>query len=125
MYFESPDLHSANGWKDIGNVNQPRLEQFQRNLANRPANALETLICDDKRFTDPKRALDAYAEAWALTYFLITKHQKEYIAYLHTLSEKKPLVQDGRQRRLDEFGQAFGDLSRLNTEFLRYMCRGR
>ncbi len=125
MYFETPDLRSAKGWGGIGNVNGPRLEQFQTYMAARPANSLETLIRDDKRFTDAKRSLDAYAEAWALTYFLINKHPKEYVSYLRTLSAKKPLVQDNPERRLDEFRQAFGELPRLNTEFLRYMARGR
>ena len=123
MYFETPDLRSPKGWRGIGSVNRPRLEQFQQYLAARPANSLETLIRDDKRFTDPKRALDAYAEAWALTYFLIHQHPKEYVAYLRMLSAKKPLVQDGPERRLDEFRQAFGDLPKLDAEFLRYMAR--
>ena len=42
----------------------------------------------------PKQALDAYAEAWALTYFLIRQHPKEYVAYLAMLSQKKPLIWD-------------------------------
>ena len=125
MYFESPDLGSAKGWKGIGNVNWPRLRRFQRYRAVRPANSLETLIRDDKRFTDSQHALDAYAEAWALTYFLMKQHQKEYVAYLRTLSAKKPLLQDGPERRIDEFRQAFGELAELNAEFLRYMGRTR
>ena len=67
VYFETPDLRNAKGWGGIGTtVNRPRLEQFQLYLPTRPANSLETLIRDDKRLTDPNRALDAYAEAWAL-----------------------------------------------------------
>ena len=97
-YFETPDLRSAKGWSGIGkDVNQPRLEQFQQYLAARPANSLETLLRDDTRFRDPKQSLDAYAEAWALTYFLIRQHPKEYVAYLAMLSKKKPLL-PGRSR---------------------------
>jgi hypothetical protein len=125
MYFETPDLRSSKGWNGIGNVNRPRLDRFQRLLASRPADSLETLIRDDKRFIDSKQALDAYAEAWALSYFLINKHPKEYISYLRMLSEKKPLLQDSPERRIDEFRQAFGELPKLNTEFLRYMAGGR
>ena len=125
MYFESPDLRSARGWRGIGNVNWPRLELFQQSLAGRPANSLETLLRDDKRFLDPKRALTAYAEAWALTYFLIHQHQKEYVAYLRLLSAKKPLMQDSSEERLDEFRRTFGDLAKLNAELVRYMVRAR
>jgi hypothetical protein len=123
MFFETPDLRSAKGWKGIGNLNQARLVQFSKYMATRPANSLETLICDDKRLTDAKLASDAYAEAWALTYFLIYQHPKEYISYLRSLSAKKPLVQDTPRQRVDEFRRFFGDLSQLDAEFLRYMAR--
>jgi hypothetical protein len=120
MYFETPD-GSAKGWKSVGNVNPLRLKDFHQYLATRPANSLETLLRDDKRFTGTKGALDAYAEAWALTYFLMQKHQKEYISYLRMLSAKKPLLQDGPDRRIDEFRKAFGELDRVNADFLRYV----
>ncbi len=125
MYFETPDLRSAKGWSGIGNVNRPRLEQFQQSLTARSANSLETLLRDDKRFIDPKQVLNAYAEAWALTYFLIHKHPKEYVSYLRLLSTKKPLLQDGPEQRLDEFRRTFGELDKLNTELVRYMVRAR
>jgi hypothetical protein len=125
VYFETPDLRSANGWSGIGAVNRPRLEQFQRYSAARPADSLATLIRDDKRFRDTKKSPDAYAEAWALTYFLLHQRPKEYVAYLRVLSKKKPLLQDEPDKRLDEFRQAFGELKQVDTEFLRYMGRVR
>jgi hypothetical protein len=125
VYFETPDLRSAKGWGKLNNVNRPRLDRWQQYLPTRPADSLEMLIRDDKRFTDAKQALDAYSEAWALTYFLLANHPKEYLAYLHTLSAKKPLLQDGPERRLNEFQRAFGDIKRLDGEFLRYMARFR
>lgn len=123
VYFETPDLGSAKGWRGIGAVNRPRLERFYRYLATRPADSLETLIRDDTRFRDPKLALDAYAEAWALTYFLIRQHPKEYVAYLAMLSEKKPLLYDDANGRIDQFRKAFGDLKQLDVKFLRYITR--
>jgi hypothetical protein len=123
-YFETPDLRSAKGWKGIGqNVNAPRLEQFQQYLGSRPANSLETLLRDDARLLDPKQSLNAYAEAWALTYFLIRQHPKQYVAYVTMLSKKKPHVQDDAQTRLDEFRRAFGPLDSVDAEFLRYLGR--
>ncbi len=125
VYFETPDLNSSKGWRGIGTVNRPRLVEFNRSLKGRPPNSLETLLRDDKRFRDMNHSLEAYAEAWALTYFLIHQYPKEYVAYLKTLSRKKPLVYDNKQQRLDEFEQAFGDLELLDMEFLRYMKRVR
>ena len=123
-YFETPNLQSSKGWKGIGkDVNPPRLDQFRRYLAVRPANSLETLLRDDARFLDTKQSLDAYSEAWALTYFLIRQHPKQYVAYLAMLSKKKPHVQDDAEKRIDEFRGAFGELDSLDTEFLRYVAR--
>jgi hypothetical protein len=123
VYVETPDLRSAKGWSGIGAVNQSRLERFRQYLAARPADSLETLIRDDARFRDPKQALDAYAEAWALTYFLIRQHPKAYVEYLALLSKKKPLIQDSPAKRLDQFRQVFGDPKTLDTEFLRSMSK--
>ncbi len=122
-YFETPDLRSAKGWSGIGAVNPPRLAGFQQYAAARPANSLETLLRDDARFSDPKHSLDAYSESWALTYFLIHKHPKQYVEYLAMLSKKKPLLQDGRDKRLEQFRQVFGELKPLDVEFQRYMDR--
>ena len=68
-----------------------------------------------------KQAVDAYAEAWALTYYLIHKHPKEYVAYLKVLSRKQPLVRDDKATRLAEFEKQFGPLDKLDVDFLNYM----
>ena len=84
VYFETPDLNNAKGWKEIGAINRPRLDRFREYLTRRPADSLTTLISDDTRLrnADSATALDAYAEAWALNYYLIRNHPKEFVAYL-------------------------------------------
>jgi hypothetical protein len=81
------------------------------------------LIANDKRFRDLKQGTAAYAEAWALTYFLLRQHPKEYVDYLRMLSLKKPLVQDGADRRVEQFEKYFGPLKKLEPEFTRFMTR--
>ena len=68
VYFETPDLQSAKGWRNIGAVNRPRLDRFREYQSSRGQNSLTTLVSGDKRMRDPRQALDAYAEAWALNY---------------------------------------------------------
>ena len=105
-------------------MNQLRLGQFLAYARRRPDDSLVTLLTEDKRFKDPKTAEDAYAEAWALTYFLIRRHPEQYVAYLRVLSAKKPMLWDDAPTRLAEFKQAFGDdLKKLDADFLRYMLR--
>ena len=67
VYFETPDLQSAKGWRTIGAVNNSRLSRFRELLPQRPDDSLKSLIVDDKRLRDARTALDAYAEAWAST----------------------------------------------------------
>lgn len=125
MYFEAPDLSNSKGWKSIGQVNRPRLRKLHEYAARRPAGSLYSLIIDDKRLRDPRQATEAYAEAWALNYFLIRQKPKEYVAYLQALSKKGALVWDEPEERLEEFKAAFGELEKLDSEFARYMQKVR
>jgi hypothetical protein len=120
VYFESPDLDAAKGWRTIGKVNAPRLATFRAYLAKRPADSLEQLLTDDDRL----RSLEGYAESWALNYFLINAKPKQFQDYMQKMSAKQPLVTDSPEERLAEFRAAFGDdLSALDKEFVRFMSR--
>jgi Protein of unknown function (DUF1570) len=122
MYFETPNLESTKGWRNVGAVNRVNLGIFRRYLPRRPAGSLETLLTDDKRFSNSATDDDAYAEAWALSYFLLQKRAKVYVKYLAALAEQKPLVDVEPAERIRTFQQFFGeDLSGLEGEFLRYM----
>ena len=126
VYFETPDLQSNKGWRNIGAVNTSRLVRFREYLSRRPSTSLKSLLSDDKRMRDSRTALDAYAEAWALNYYLIRQHPRQYLAYLQALSEKKQLLWDDPQTRLSEFQKAFGDnLGQFDADFLRQMQKVR
>lgn len=134
MYFETPDLRSSRGWKGIGAVNQSRLTQFRAYSRNRPADSLRTLLendlrvqgrSKDSRHQGRQALLDAYAEAWSLTYFLIKSHPDAFIAYMKLLSEKEPLMEDSTEQRIEQFERFFGDLEALDKQFLRQMKRVR
>jgi hypothetical protein len=122
IYFETPDLKNARGWQKIGVVNRSRLQTFHLYLRERPADSLATLITSDARLMDAKTARAAYAEAWALNYYLIRNHQEKYTQYLATLAAKGPLLPDDPGERLKDFQAAFGDdLTKLDAAFVKYM----
>ncbi len=123
VYFEAPDLASTRGWRGIGRVNYPRLETFRNNLPNWQPGSLEALLRDSRRLRDPKTAVDAYADAWALNYYLIKYQPKAYTEYLKALANKRPLIDDTPKARLAEFQAHFGDISKLEQEFLKQMSR--
>lgn len=128
IYFETPDLSSSKGWRTIGAVNRVRLAGFRRYLRKgRPADSLVTLLTRDDRLRDgdPERSADAYAEAWALNYFLFRHRPKQYLAYVRLMSEKKPLIANDAETRLREFQKVFGDLRQLDAEFIKQMGKVR
>ncbi|MDX1944165.1 MAG: DUF1570 domain-containing protein [Pirellulaceae bacterium] len=122
IYFESPDLGSTKGWRRIGAVNTVNLLNFRKGLPTRRADAFATLLADDKQFRDPTTAADAYAQAWALNYFLLQTRSAEYSKYLQFIAGHKPLVTVEPAERIKHFQAHFGDdLARLEAEFLRFM----
>jgi hypothetical protein len=123
VYFEAPDLASTRGWRGIGRVNYPRLDTFHRNLSNWNDASLERLVARDTQFRNPETAIESYADAWALNYYLIKYRNEDYADYLQTLAKKPALVQDEPTTRLEDFQKHFGDLQKLEADFLRQMSR--
>ncbi len=123
VYFEAPDLSSTRGWRGIGRVNYARLSTFRRNLTWWHNGSLESLLADSRRFRDPRTAVDAYADAWALNYYLIKYEPRAYTAYLEMLADKGPFAEDDAKTRLAEFREHFGDLSELEQRFMKQMSR--
>ena len=120
-YFEPPDLASDRGWKGIGNVNTARLERF---LAHHRAGALEQIVLGDEPFRRPDEALDAYARAWALTFFLAQTRKAAFVDYLRTISRKEPLADDSQEERLRDFKTAFGASPKdLEEPLFKHMTR--
>ena len=127
LYFEVPDLKSSRGWRTIGTLNQTRMRDFVAYTHRRPGDSLQTLIQDDQRLRDLSLAENGYAEAWALTYFLIRQHPKEYVEYVKRLSNLKPCQAESPEeqvkRRIQTFLDVFGDPIALDREFMRYMSK--
>lgn len=121
-YFETPDLKSKTGWKTAGLLNKNRLQRFKEFLSKRrEPDSLTRLIRNDERLTNPETAEDAYAESWALTYFLIRKKPSAYVEYLTFLASKKPLDYPTPEERVEQFVKIFGNVRTLDAEFIKYI----
>ncbi len=125
MFFEVPDLDSRSGWKTIGRVNSLRLQHFRESLRQmRPADSWALLIRADDRFLNAEQSRAAYAEAWALTYFLIKTRRDDYIAYLKKIDRKPRLLADAPDDRLRDFAEVFGnDFGVLDRELRDWLPR--
>jgi hypothetical protein len=119
--FETPDLRSPGGWRGIGMVNRTRLDRFRRTF--QPGD-LARLVADDDLFRNAETALDAYAGAWALTWFLMETRRPQFVAYLRRLGAKPPLAADSGDRRTADFTASFGITpAELEPLLLRHAAR--
>jgi len=122
-YFETPDLGSSQGWRAIGLVNEQRLQQWRK--AHQPGD-FARLVTDDEPFRGAETGVDAYAGAWAMTYFLVQTRRREFVKYLGILAAKEPLSDDSPPLRRKDFLAAFGaEPEAIEPVFLRYMARQR
>lgn len=105
-------------------VNPERYEWFQKRYRpQRPAGALARLIASDDLFK--QQTLSAYSEAWALTFFLLENpaRRRNLASYLLKVAGRDPSKGYPAKERLRDFQSVFGDIARLEVEFLRFMER--
>lgn len=122
-YFETPDLGAGRGWRGIGKVNYLRLALFRNNLAEWSAERMTGLVADDAAFRNARTASDAYADAWAMNYYLMQRRPKEYSAYLRKISEQPPLETSRAAERVALFRKHFGEIDRTATAIAQLMQR--
>jgi hypothetical protein len=103
-------------------INRGRLLDFHDYAAKkRPEGALVELLTTDQTFKrDPT---GAYAEAWALSFYLSETQPRLYSAYL-AKTAARPLFSDYTPaERLADFQDIFGrEMKMFETKFLRYMA---
>jgi hypothetical protein len=122
-FFESADTRSSSGWAGAGRINAYNLQQVRLYFRNRPPDSLASLLTQDERFRKGDTSAAAYGECWGLTFYLIKKKPKEFVAYLKKLRERPPGNPSDSKERLDDFLASFGqDLEKLDKDFARMMA---
>jgi hypothetical protein len=123
MFFEVPDLDSRSGWKSIGKVNAPRRKDYRETARSpRDSVSLAELIGADGSFLQPNTARAAYAESWALTFYLLKTRRDDAVSYLKVIQHKPRLIADPPEVRLREFESAFGETETLEREWRKWMA---
>lgn len=121
MYFEVPDLKSKRGWNAIGQVNNMRLRQLKTMLSGDQSNFFDAIIRGDQKFREPEQILNSYAEAWALTYFLMKRKRKELNAYLRELNSSQLLSEPSEKQRIELFEKHFGQVAEVKAECFQFV----
>jgi hypothetical protein len=119
--FEARGIWDARGGaRPSERVNRGRLEQFRASLTKHKSDTLVQLISSDKLF---KSDIDmAYAEAWALTFYLSQTQPSKYAAYLARTARRPDFQNYNSAQRLADFTAVFGEnLRLLDAQFLQYM----
>jgi hypothetical protein len=102
-------------------VNQYRLEEFREYAkTRRRPGAITELIASDAAFRGDVGG--AYAEAWALSFYLCETQPRLYAAYLAKTADRPLFVEYTPSERMADFQDIFGDeMKMFETKFLRYM----
>ena len=102
-------------------INRGRFGSFQRyEKSRRQTGALAELVSSDRFFdTDTD---GAYAESWALTFFLSETDPRRYIEYLRKTAAQPNFSQRRAPERLADFTAVFGtNLKLLEAKMLRFI----
>jgi hypothetical protein len=102
-------------------INRERLDDFHQYAAPRhePGRMAQMITSDDLFRTDPR---SAYAEAWALSFYLCETRPQLYAKYLAKTADRVMFTPYSADERLADFEDVFGsDLKMLEVKFLRYM----
>ncbi len=120
--FEAPGMRSSSLAKTPGaKLNLMRLNNFNDFVAHRrQPKSLAAYVQSDQVFAE--NVIDGYAQAWALTYFLIETRPREYSRLMHSIAARPATENYDEKQRLADFEAAFGaDLALLEAKFLRFI----
>ena len=122
MLFESPGVYDSRAFPQLNDrINRARLRTFREAVQphHRPELLAAVVGCDDFFSTNPGAA---YAEAWALTFFLAETEPAKYVRYLKLTAARPPFAEYSRADRLKDFAAIFGgDWRMLEARFLRFV----
>lgn len=120
--FEARGVYDSGRYRgQHDRLNPYRLDRFLSYAkTRRRRGAMEQLIASDRLFASDGDA--AYAEAWALTFYLAERHPREYFQLLSKVAARPPLEPYTSARRLQDFRSVLGDdLAMLEVRMLRFV----
>lgn len=121
--FEAPGVWSARyDHTQADRVNRGRLDGFREYVSRRrqPGSLAMMLTSDNAFQSDPE---GAYAEAWALSFYLSETQPRAYADYLSRTAQRATFSDYSAREKVADFQAVFGsDLKLFEAKFLRYMA---
>ncbi len=118
--FEAPGVYGSRRHMHLKDrLNHKRFKRFEAFLPSRRDGMLAEFIASGRLFqTNPDAA---YAEAWALTFFLAETRPRDYARYMAKTARGQGGFNATQPARLRAFTDVFGsDLRMLEVQYLRY-----
>lgn len=122
MLFEPRAVWDASGHDRLGDrINRGRLDDFRYfTKQGRPPFTLAEFAASDAPFK--RNGAAAYAQAWALAFYLAETRPREYSRYLLTTANRRDFSAYPAKTRVNDFRNAFGaDLEILTANWMRWM----
>jgi hypothetical protein len=122
MMFEARGVWNAQYDRtQADRVNRVRLADFRSYVATRrQPQAVATMLTSDQPFRSD--AIGAYAEAWALSFYLSETQPRLYAEYLAKTAERPLFSKYAAAERMADFQDIFGsEMKMFDLKFLRFM----
>jgi hypothetical protein len=120
--FEAPGVYDSRSFtRRADRINPGRFRQFKELVLprHRPE-LLAGLVASDRLFQSSPAA--AYAEAWALTFYLVETQPRKYADYLARTANRPAFEPGTAAERTADFAAVFGDDWRMaEARFVRFM----
>jgi hypothetical protein len=114
--YDSRSYPSRNDRINIGRLKEYRDYRKDR----RSEDAIVELLTSDRFFNTDQSG--AYAEAWALTFFLVESYPREYASYLKLTGQRQPFSDYSAKQRLVDFVSVFGkDFKMIDSRMQRFI----
>jgi hypothetical protein len=120
--FEAPGVWNSRSYQSQEDrLNLGRLREF-KNYADggRQPGSLLRLVASDRTFKSDSS--NAYAEAWAFSFYLSETYPREYCKYLALTADREVFSDYSDTERVSDFESVFGnEWKMLDVKFLRFM----
>ena len=102
-------------------MNDTRLADYRLVSRDPNRNSLELVVSDQLfyRARDQGEAVEAYGQAWGLTYFLMETRFDKLVTYYERCSQFENDLSP--ESRVNAFAEVFGDLRQLDREYHLFM----
>lgn len=120
--FEDPGVYDSRTHRSRADrLNRVQLASYQRVAAKLTKADLAALVTSDRSFeAEPTKA---YAQAWALTFYLTETQPRRYAEYLKKTAARKPGQVYSPTERLSDFTAVFGDnFAMHHARFAKFMA---